>query len=121
MCKELSLEEANKSFEKRLKSGQYYVWKNDNEEIVAQAHYTVEDGNAKVAGVYTRVDARGRAYAANIIYQLTNKLLDEGYHVSLYTDYHYAPSNKAYKNVGYVDDDILINFSCLGVEKKYEK
>ena len=57
-------------------------------------------------------EARGKGYAASLIYQLTNKVLKDGYHISLYTDYKYIPSNKAYKNVGYIDDDVLINFSC---------
>ena len=111
--KDLNLEEATKDFEKRLSGGNYYVWKNKNDEIVASAFYRLLDGNAKVAGVYTKNSERGKGYAANLIYELTNKLLLEGYHVSLYTDYNYIPSNKAYKNAGYVDEDILINFSCL--------
>ncbi|MBE6161355.1 MAG: GNAT family N-acetyltransferase [Firmicutes bacterium] len=118
--KSLSIEEAKKAFEKRLNSGNYYVWKNDNNEIVAQAHYSVVDGNAKVAGVYTIPEGRSKGYAGNTIYQLTNIALENGYHVSLYTDYKYIPSNKAYKNVGYVDKDVLINFSCTRV-KSYER
>jgi len=108
----LSLEEAEETFAKRLSTGNYYVWKNDNDEIVAQAFYRVEDECAKVAGVMTRSDQRCKGYAANLIYHLTNKALSQGYHVSLYTDYSYIPSNKAYKNVGYQDKDVLINFSC---------
>ena len=112
-----SMEEANETFEKRLALGTYYVWKNSKEEIVAQACYRILDGNAKIAGVYTIPNERGKGYAANLIYQLTNKVLEEGNHVSLYTDYEYIPSNKAYKNVGYVDKDVLINFSCTKKEK----
>ena len=114
--KELTIEEARKDFNKRLNRGTYYVWKNANNEIVCQANYNVVDDNAKISGVYTVPEARGKGYAANIIYQLTNKVLADGYHVSLYTDYKYAPSNKAYKSVGYVDDDVLINFSCAKVK-----
>lgn len=80
--------------------------------IVAQATYIITDGNAKISGVYTLPDERGKGYAANLIYILTNKVLSLGNHVSLYTDYKYIPSNKAYKNVGYIDKDVLINFSC---------
>lgn len=110
--KELSLEEAQSDFDKRLAQGNYYIWKNKDNKIVAQAFYGVIDGNAKISGVYTLPEERGKAYAANLIYELTNKALKEGNHVSLYTDYNYTPSNKAYKNVGYEDNDILINFSC---------
>ncbi len=113
---DLTWEEARKHFEKRLNDGEYYVWKNCNDKIVCQACYSVIDGNAKMTGDYTLPEARGKGYAANIIYQLTNKALALGYHVSLYTDYQYIPSNKAYKNVGYIDDDVLINFSCSKVK-----
>ena len=116
--KSLSMEEAEAHFNKRLKTGNYYVWKNANGKIVSQAFYNVIDGDAKIRGVYTLEDERGKGYAANLIYNLTNKVLKEGYHVSLYTDYQYVPSNKAYKNVGYVDDDVLINFSCKKKVKK---
>ena len=111
--KELSLEEAKDNVEKKLNMGTYYVWKNNKEEIVAQASYKILAGNAKITGVYTLPEERGKRYAANLIYNLTSKVLEEGNHVSLYTDYNYIPSNKAYKNVGYVTEDILINFSCI--------
>ena len=111
--KELTLMEARVNAEQKLKTGNYYVWKNKDNKIVAQAFYRVIDGNAKIAGVYTLPEERGKGYAANLIYVLTNKVLCDGNHVSLYTDYQYIPSNKAYKNVGYVDDDVLINFSCV--------
>lgn len=110
--KELSLEEAKDNVEKKLNMGTYYIWKNNKEEIVAQASYKILAGNAKITGVYTLPEERGKGYAANLIYNLTSKVLEEGNHVSLYTDYNYIPSNKAYKNVGYVTEDILINFSC---------
>lgn len=113
--KELSEEEANERFEKLIQENNSYVWKNKDDKIVAQAKLRIVDNNAKVAGVYTDVSERGKGYAANLVYYLTKKALNEGYTASLYTDYKYIPSNKAYKNVGYVDKDILINFSC---EKK---
>ena len=116
--KELTFEEAETNFVKRIEDGNYYVWKNSEGKIVAQANYSIQDGSAKIAGVYTEPDARGKGYAANLIYQLTNKVLAEGHKVSLYTDYGYIPSNKAYKNVGYVDKDVLINFSCQKVKNK---
>ena len=53
-----------------------------------------------------------KGYAANLIYLVTNKLLEQGLVPLLYTDYNYFPSNKAYINAGYEDKGILINFSC---------
>lgn len=121
--KELSMDEANDQFNKllKMKSGKYYVWKNDNDEIVAQATYKIADGNAKIGSVYTTPSERGKGYAANLIYTITNELLNSGYHVSLYTDYKYIPSNRAYKNVGYKDNDVLINFSCLSKKQMKRK
>lgn len=110
--KDLSMEESKDAAIKRLERGTYYVWKNSSGKIVAQATYIITDGNAKISGVYTLPDERGKGYAANLIYILTNKVLSLGNHVSLYTDYKYISSNKAYKNVGYIDKDVLINFSC---------
>ena len=116
--KDLTWEESQKEFDKRLARGTYYVWKNDSGEIVSQACYSIVDGSAKVSGVYTPPRFRGKAYAANLIYVLTNRLFKKGYHVSLYTDYEYIPSNKAYQNVGYIDDDVLINFTCKSLKKQ---
>lgn len=110
--KTLSYEEALAEVEERLSLGTYYVWKNKYNKIVSQAFYKIVDGNAKISGVYTLPEEREKGFAANLIYELTNKVLNEGYHVSLYTDYKYIPSNKAYKNVGYINKDVLINFSC---------
>ena len=111
-------EQAEENFEKKLEKGNYYVWKNKDDKIVAQADYKVVENGAKVAAVYTDPSERNKGYAANLIYFLTNKALEEGYHVALYTDYEYKPSNKAYKNCGYVDEDVLINFSCSKVKEK---
>ena len=113
--RDLSEEESEKEVDKRLGLGNYYVWKNKDGKVVCQAFFRELDGSAKVSGVYTDTNERGKGYAANLIYELTNVALNKGLHVSLYTDYSYIASNKAYKNAGYKDQDVLINFS---VKKK---
>lgn len=110
--KALSYEEAQADVEKRLSLGTYYVWKNKDNKIVSQAFYRLIDGNANISGVRTLIEERRKGYAANLIYHLTNKILEEGNIPLLYTDYNYLPSNQAYKSVGYEDKGILINFSC---------
>lgn len=75
--KDLSMEEAKQKVEEKLKMGTYYVWKNDERKIVAQASFAITDGNAKITNVYTLPEERGKAYAANLIYVLTNKVLKE--------------------------------------------
>lgn len=64
---------------------------------------------------------RGKGYAANLIHDLTERLLAEGLKPLLYTDYSYPASNKAYINAGYEDKGILINFSCSREKKRNVK
>jgi predicted GNAT family acetyltransferase len=66
------------------------------------------------------MEERKKGYAANLIYLLTNDLLERGFVPLLYTDYHYIPSNKAYINAGYEDEGILINFSSSSCSKESE-
>ena len=63
--------------------------------------YGVADNQARLNHVYTPPEERQKGYAANLIYLMTNELLDKGLVPLLYTDYNYIPSNKAYINVGY--------------------
>ena len=85
---------------------------NDNNEIVCMLYYGITDNYVSLNHAYTYPNARGRGYAANLVYAVTKELLDKGLTPLLYTDYNYPASNKAYKNVGYIDTGVLINFSC---------
>ena len=76
------------------------------------ASYNVIDNQAKINHVYTPKEERGKGYAAKLIYHITDSILKRKLVPVLYTDYNYEPSNKAYKNVGYKDCGILINFTC---------
>lgn len=51
--KDLSMEKAKLKAEEKLKMGRYYVWKNAEGKIVAQASFAIIDGNAKITNVYT--------------------------------------------------------------------
>lgn len=104
--------EALEAITKMLNSDTFYIWRNANGKIVCMADYIVIDSSAKIKSVYTPVEERKKAYAANLIHDLTAKLLSEGLVPLLYTDYNYPASNKAYINAGYEDTGILINFSC---------
>ena len=108
----ISMEQAAQDMDKMMKSNTFNVWRNANGKIVCMAEYTVIDSSAKIKSVYTPVEERRKAYAANLIHDLTAKLLSEGLVPLLYTDYNYPASNKAYINAGYEDRGILINFSC---------
>lgn len=113
----ISIEQAEEDVQNMIDSKKFYIWKNNEDKIVCMVNYSIVDGQAKLSHVYTPVEERGKGYAANLIYSVTNKLLSEGLVPLLYTDYNYIPSNKAYINAGYIDTGILINFSC-SKEKK---
>lgn len=113
----ITLEQAKIDVEDFMKSGTFYVLRNNDDKIVSMASYGITGNQAKLSHVYTPVEERGKGYAANLIYHMTNDLLEKGYIPLLYTDYNYVPSNKAYINAGYEDTGILINFSC-SKEKK---
>ena len=108
----ITMEKAKIDVEDFLKSGTFYVLKNSANKIVSMASYSITGKQAKLSHVYTPVEERGKGYATNLIYYMTNDLLEKGYVPLLYTDYNYIPSNKAYINAGYEDNGILINFSC---------
>lgn len=108
----ITLEQAKSDVEDFIKSGTFYVLRNNDNKIVSMASYGITGNQAKLSHVYTPVEERGKGYAANLIYHMTNDLLKKGYVPLLYTDYNYLPSNKAYINAGYEDTGILINFSC---------
>lgn len=108
----ITIEQARIDVNEFLKSGTFYVLKNGDSKIVSMASYGITGNQAKISHVYTPNEERGKGYASNLIYLMTNDLLAKGYIPLLYTDYNYIPSNKAYVNAGYEDLGILINFSC---------
>ena len=108
----ITLDEAKIKAQEYLDSGMFYVLRNRDNKIVSMAGYNVVEDQAKINAVYTPKEERRKGYAANLIYLMTNDLLDKNLVPLLYTDYNYIPSNKAYVNAGYEDKGILINFSC---------
>lgn len=110
---EISENEALETVQSWLDEHNFYVLKNDVGKIVCMAGYSSIDNAAKITHVYTPKEERRKGYCKSLIYSLTKKLLDEGLKPLLYTDYNYLPSNKAYKDVGYTDEGILINFTIL--------
>ena len=113
----ITIEQAKIDVDGFIQSGNFYVLRNAENKIVSMASFGITGNQAKLSHVYTPIEERGKGYAANLIYCMTNELLDRGYVPLLYTDYNYIPSNKAYINAGYEDTGILINFSC-SKEKK---
>ncbi len=108
----ITLDEAKIKAQEYLDSGMFYVLRNKDNKIVSMAGYNVVEDQAKINAVYTPKEERRKGYAANLVYLMTNDLLNKNLVPLLYTDYNYIPSNKAYVNAGYEDKGILINFSC---------
>lgn len=117
----ITMEQAQKDVDEFIKSDSFYVLRNREGKIVSMASYGITGNQAKLSHVYTPTSERGKGYAANLIYEMTNDLLAKGYIPLLYTDYNYIPSNKAYINAGYEDTGILINFSCSKEKIKSKK
>lgn len=108
----ITLENAKKDVLNMINKGTTYVLRNKNDKIVCMSSYTTVDNLARINHVFTPKEERGKAYCANLIYRLSNMLLNNNLIPMLYTDYNYIPSNKSYMNVGYISDGVLISFSC---------
>ncbi len=93
-----------------MMSENFYVWRDKKGKVVCMASYWIEKDTAKISTVYTPKEERNKGYCKSLIYTITKKLLEEGTHPMLYTDYQYEPSNRAYQKVGYELKQILIKF-----------
>lgn len=107
--KEITMVEALQEIESWFEEGKTYVYRDTAGKVVSVASYMILDHTAKISHVFTPKEERRKGYCQNLIYELTKILLEEGYEPMLYTDYHYIPSNHAYKKVGYRENGILIN------------
>lgn len=105
-----TLEQSKIEIENVINEGNFYVLKDKHNKIVCMARYTLINNIASINKVYTPIEERKKGYCANLIYNLSNMLLNKKITPMLYTDYNYLPSNKAYMNVGYVKDGILVSF-----------
>lgn len=110
--KSISLEKAKIEVLEMYNDHDLYCWKNKNNEIVSMLEYEIYYGQAKITHVYTPIHERNKGYAANIVYEISKKLLNQNIIPVLYTNYNYSPSNKAYFNIGYKNIGYLINFRC---------
>ena len=113
----ITIEQAKEDVDAFLQDEKFYVLRNKNNKIVSMAYYNVKEDQAKISHVYTPPEERRKGYSANLIYLVTKELLEKNYVPVLYTDYNYIASNKAYKNAGYEEEGLLINFTC-SKEKK---
>ncbi len=108
----ITMERAFEKTKERFASGTSFLWRNREGKVVCQATYQITGKQAKITSVYTPKEDRRKAYATNLIHDMSKLLLDMGLTPLLYTDYNYPASNTAYINAGYEDTGVLINFSC---------
>ncbi len=113
----ITMERALERTKEKIASGTYFVWRDTDDKIVSMADYGIIGTQAKLGTVFTAKEARCKGYATNLIHTMTQNLLEKGLSPLLYTDYNYPASNTAYKNAGYEDMGILINFGCYKKEK----
>ncbi len=108
----ITLQRAYEEIKAMIESEDLWIWRNSLDKIVCMVHYKIVGSQVRLSHVYTPRDERRKGYAANLIHDVTKLLLEMDLEPLLYTDYHYIASNKAYKNAGYTETGVLINFSC---------
>ena len=93
-----SLEDAYGLVQRIMDENCIYAWK-DNKRIVSMASYSSNGMQSKICNVYTIPEARKRGYAQNLIYAITNEMLNDDLVPSIYIKDEVA--YKLYKKIGY--------------------
>lgn len=114
-CKEMgnetiSFTDALETVNNWINEENFYVLRDGKGKTVCMAGYSTLNEYAKITHVFTDRKERGKHYCTTLIYYLTKELIEKGFKPVLYTNLKYPASNKAYKNVGFEDKGILINF-----------
>lgn len=95
---------AERSIDRNLAAevGGMWIWEDGNETVaMAGAHGPTPSG-IRIGPVYTAPERRGRGFAAALVGQLTQHLLDEGRrYVFLFTDLANPEANRLYQGLGY--------------------
>lgn len=80
-----------------------YVWENDKGEIVSTLSRRKLEDTDSLSMVYTIPSERRKGYAENLVYNITEMIMEEGMLPTLYTDADYGASNACYKKLGYIE------------------
>ena len=105
---DLTLDNCREDVGYMIEDGIFFVWRNDDGEIVAIAIREDVGKFGKISAVYTLPEHRRRGYAMNIVKGVTELILDEGLIPTLYTDGEYTASNDCYKKIGYRQVGMLV-------------
>ena len=95
-----------------------YGWKNNNNEIVSLAIYSSIGNCAKINNVFTPVGERRKGYASNLIYCITQEIINDDLMPIVYLSNNSNCNYDLYRNVGYVKSGTLINFICSKAKVK---
>ena len=96
-----SLDDCKAKIIELISDERLFFWCDENGEKVAMASYGVAGKIGNVGNVFTRNDKRRCGYAANLVYNITLKILSLNKIPTLYTDADYAASNACYEEIGY--------------------
>lgn len=97
-------EQLRENARRRILSGRLYLWKNGEGTPVALCGWK-EKG--RVRPLYTAPAFRRKGYAARMLYEVTEKLMQMGFSPYLYTDADDAASNHCCRMLGYVQRSSL--------------
>lgn len=99
------------SVEQRLAERSLFVWETDTEVVsLAGTRASVFDV-ARIAPVYTPPRHRRRGFAAALVAELSQQILDRGDRCMLYTDLANATSNGVYRRIGYQASVEVLRYS----------
>jgi len=99
----LDLEKLRERIINKINRGDQYVFKNEDNFIVAIANVNRQMKNGIcISGVYTNKLYRGKGYCSTIMYYISKLYLEKGNkYISLFVDKENPISNKVYLKVGY--------------------
>jgi predicted GNAT family acetyltransferase len=87
--------------EEHIAANAFFFWKNAQGKAVACCSYRPDGALASLGSVYTLPEYRRMHYAENLVYQVTQRVKEQGFMPILYTDADYAASNACYSKIGY--------------------
>lgn len=103
-----SLDDAYFFIQRLLDDNNIYAWR-DSKTIVSMASYSSYNNQSKIFNIYTIPDARKKGYAQNLIYSITNEMINDNMIPSIYIKNNL--SSAIYKKVGYESVGDLLMFN----------
>lgn len=93
-------------------TGSLYVWKGRDHLVTSTLYYKIAGKCARLQGLHTPAEYRGKHYATNLVYFVSCCLHERGYTPMLYVDSGYTPSGSLYAKIGFEHTGSLFSFNC---------